>query len=65
MGKKSFIFLHLVKNHLITRTANEKPCEQNEEFSKCDDFSGEISSAHKKGESRTLSMSNPKKILLF
>jgi hypothetical protein len=33
-------------SHLITRTANEKPPDKIEEFSKCDDFSGEISSAH-------------------
>jgi hypothetical protein len=38
-----------ISSHLITRTANEKPANKIEEFSKCDDFSGEISSAHRKG----------------
>jgi hypothetical protein len=37
-------FSKCISSHLITRTANEKPREK--EFSKCDDFSGEIRSAH-------------------
>jgi hypothetical protein len=31
-----------ISSHFINRTANEKPRHKIEDFSKCDDFSGEI-----------------------